>query len=244
MIDEWRLSVVFIYLVAVDYHLIVIEIERQAYVVIVFAVAESLDGADGGAGPVFGSAIECGSVAIVARAEEVVVHIAIEQRIHGYDEDVLGRILIVHIEVVGIVFGQLVVGVKQVADFFHGLPGVGLDDLSVAEVVGLEYDLAAVGSLLVYPVVVGIYFGVDGQLHHQEIGHGCGHSAIVFSIGPIAFLVAEIGHGLVEFVVDPEEERLAVGEGHLVRLDAGLCDQWHAPVEVHQIEIEHGAHGA
>ena len=172
MIDEWRLSVVFIYLVAVDYHFVVIEIERQAYVVIVFAVAESLDGADGGAGAVFGSAIECGSVAIVARAEEVVVLIAIEQRIHGYDEDVFGRILIVHIEVVGIVFGQLVVGVKQVADFFHGLPGVGLDDLSVAEVVGLEYDLAAVGSLLVYPIVVGIYFGVDGQFHHQEIGHG------------------------------------------------------------------------
>lgn len=219
-------------------HLVGVIAEAEAGVLPIRAVAEDVEGVERGRGAVLASQAEGLGVVVVARTEEVDELVGVEGLAHGDDEDVLGRGLVEYGEVAAVVGLQAVSAPgDEVAVVADGLPGV--HRLSVH----VEADAAAVGAHAVCPVVVGVDFGVQGQLGQQEPGHGAGDAAVV-DAGLVATLAAQGGQGLLELGDNEAEELAAL---HLEEVGGGVVrmpEQGHAAEEVHDVVIEQGSQGS
>ena len=153
-----------------------------------FIESESPHCADGSARSVLRRTVQCSSVEIVARAEEVPVLVVEEQRVHRNHKDVLPGTLVVHSEIVGIILGECVKTFDRMEQILHCFPGI-IFSYSISEsIAAFEDNVTAIGTYVVGPVVVGIDFGINGEFHHHKIDYVCSHPAIIFGISELAIV--------------------------------------------------------
>ena len=116
-------------------------------------------------------------MAIVPGAVHILHLVVVEVFVHGDNPDVLWRVLVVYGEVLAVRISQFESEFifQDVAVVDGCLPGI--HDVSV----DVELHLAAIRTIEVCPVIIGIDLGVEHQFGEYEQGHGLRDTSVEVS---------------------------------------------------------------